>query len=652
MQHEIYVWLKTIVLQGEPHEDVVSIFEKFKKVHCGTPQDVLNAEINRNDLEDKMSISYEYSIRIMKYLKNYSGPLPTPPDTSPSFSSSSAGKYYCGTNPIHLDDNNSNKVISRIIHGHVKLIDPLTNVNYSQQVVIKVSKSSGDIQRERRLLDALNEINNCRAIKIYNSPDDYLVLDKYDHDLRFMMKPTVSVQSRRVIIPQIISAVLFLHSHSVAHCDLKPGNILMKRDHNGVDWTLVICDFDNAVDLTSKNLEIVNDGTYLKYSPGWVSPEVFNGKQGMRASLEIDLFHLGLLIEMLTRSVCKEDMTVLPCEHNKLNEIFNPLCRNFKEEELDKRLTCRGSYAEIVRRLCSRDPKQRGTIEEVSSEDITATAYQKFASQTKEENMYLKKDIKSQLGNIHQCFNSINLMSLAHHHMLRIMEARGNILPTKFIIVPSMEQVSSSSWNIVKKLKQKARGGLWNKVRLFFVCDISEECAIQGGPKQKGYKLYIPNQALKILLPVLAYSAAILKTVLQIYGVPGGVLPNLLPDLPDNDIVQYIMDSIPKAEDVAAKAHDICSDKSLVEEENQLAAIQEGQVDVLYRLIQKSEGCEGQPLTGWEPKYTGLVKACVSAEAHGKGATGSSRWVLPQHKNLYEEHGDEARELILNAKKS
>ena len=58
-------------------------------------------------------------------------------------------------------------------------------------------------------------------------------------------------------------------------------------------------------------------------------------------------------------------------------------------------------------------------------------------------------------------------------------------------------------------------------------------------------------------------------------------------------------------------------------------------MDELFRLIKKSEGCDEQSLTGWEPKYTGLEKDSVSLEAHGKGAKGSSKWALPRHKSLF-----------------
>jgi hypothetical protein len=198
------------------------------------------------------------------------------------------------------------------------------------------------------------------------------------------------------------------------------------------------------------------------------------------------------------------------------------------------------------------------------------------------------------------------------------------------------------------KLTHKAWKLFWKKIRLFFVCDISDQCAFNGGPGQLGYELAIPTKLLKVLMPVLIGSLAVLKIVLQMHGVPAGLVPNL-PDLPGDSIIQAIMSNIPSFDEVSDTIDTIATtcgtyNDALLEAESQLSAIQEGQIDELFRLIQKSEGCAvGLPLTGWEPRFTGLTKTSVSSS---DGVVGRSQWVLPEHQDLYTEHGEAARGML------
>jgi hypothetical protein len=149
------------------------------------------------------------------------------------------------------------------------------------------------------------------------------------------------------------------------------------------------------------------------------------------------------------------------------------------------------------------------------------------------------------------------------------------------------------------------------------VCDESNQCAMQGGPKQEGYTIKIPTATLKVLVPVLVGSVAVLRVVLQMHGVPAGLVPNVS-DWPGDSYLQAIMSHLPSVDDVVDEL--AVDSESLKRTEVQHRAVQEGHVDELFRLVQQSEGCEeGHPLTGWEPRFTGLVKAS------------GNRWVLPEH---------------------
>jgi serine/threonine protein kinase len=230
----------------------------------------------------------------------------------------------------------------------------------------------------------------------------------------------------------------------------------------------------------------------------------------------------------------------------------------------------------------------------------------------------------------------LQAMSAAQHELLAAVEKRGNLLPRQFIIVPDMQPLKATPGSILKSIKRKVCRVFWKKVRLFFVCDISDKCALTGGPDERGYEIEIPSTTLKALLPVLVGSVAVLKVVLQLHGVPAGLVPSL-PDLPGDCIVQALMDGLPSG------------DEAVDQMASHLTTHGEG--------LQAAEEPKSQlpPLSGWEPRYTGLSKVSVRAagssgtasQPAGAGAaTGGSRWVLPEHVDLYAQHGDGARGIL------
>ncbi|KAJ8520607.1 hypothetical protein ONZ45_g2583 [Pleurotus djamor] len=64
---------------------------------------------------------------------------------------------------------------------------------------------------------------------------------------------------------ELIGAVAFLHEHKIAHCDLKPANLLLTEA-----FSLKVIDFDLAVQVKDEDDEI-SDGRGTR---GWVAPEI------------------------------------------------------------------------------------------------------------------------------------------------------------------------------------------------------------------------------------------------------------------------------------------------------------------------------------------------------------------------------------------
>ena len=107
------------------------------------------------------------------------------------------------------------------------------------------------------------------------------------------------------------------------HGDFKPQNILIK-DNGGGSYQMKLCDFDCSRSVNPPTPIARDETGRIKLSSSWVSPEVFfaacdqdsNGGCGeVLSSLAIDLFSLGLLIEVLCRPECGPSTTALPSPH-------------------------------------------------------------------------------------------------------------------------------------------------------------------------------------------------------------------------------------------------------------------------------------------------------------------------------------------------
>jgi len=76
-----------------------------------------------------------------------------------------------------------------------------------------------------------------------------------------------------VLAGQFMEGVEYLQHSSVAHLDLKPDNIVARRDPESQELNLYITDFNIAVFADVEPTISRSDGT-----PGWCAPEISEGK--------------------------------------------------------------------------------------------------------------------------------------------------------------------------------------------------------------------------------------------------------------------------------------------------------------------------------------------------------------------------------------
>lgn len=119
------------------------------------------------------------------------------------------------------------------------------------------------------------------------------------------------------VLPQLLEALAVLHGHGLVHRDLKPGNIMVRRD-----GAVKLLDFGVLAELGPSRLD---DGQEVLGTVGYMAPEQLSGGPPTSAS---DLYALGaLLFELISgRPVFDGTFREVICQHLAADV---PLLSNF-----------------------------------------------------------------------------------------------------------------------------------------------------------------------------------------------------------------------------------------------------------------------------------------------------------------------------------
>jgi len=124
----------------------------------------------------------------------------------------------------------------------------------------------------------------------------YLIMEKADSSLEEFIKKRRDDTMNTYLLVNIVKAIQVLHSLDVAHCDIKPANILVFSASN--QWPQVkLCDFGRSQKIDNYSLTLVA-GTQCYLAPELVKA----GNQGQKitasseALFKVDIWSLGKLI--------------------------------------------------------------------------------------------------------------------------------------------------------------------------------------------------------------------------------------------------------------------------------------------------------------------------------------------------------------------
>lgn len=179
-----------------------------------------------------------------------------------------------------------------------KLVDGDKSIWSGVPVAIKeISKSRFDLKQQEKLkneAEILSGLNHPGVIileRVHDLPDKiYIVMEQLEDDMLEMIVSSperkLSERVTKFLAYQILEALKYLHGQRIAHCDLKPENVLLVEKHQFPQ--IKLCDFGFA-----KIIEENSFRSSLVGTPAYLAPEVVKGQRYNRS---VDLWSVGVIV--------------------------------------------------------------------------------------------------------------------------------------------------------------------------------------------------------------------------------------------------------------------------------------------------------------------------------------------------------------------
>ncbi|CAG8753718.1 2132_t:CDS:2 [Gigaspora margarita] len=259
------------------------------------------------------------------------------------------------------------------------------------QVAIKFFQSFESFEREVVMLKYLRSRNVGELLALYELPSKkdwpyVIILNYYPQSMDKLIIAKLSSMDTlyiKLLVKSITQAIHYLHTHNIAHLDIKPGNFVHEKN-DPTAWRLV--DFEAA--------RFVGEEYVDDCSPMYCPPEVFNAaynKQPIIASTSMDIWSLGCIIfelytktplfyseeeaiDKLTKSFDRGELVDFP-----LNKIPDQQARNILSKMLAIKPSERISCEQILRSAflnSGLDTKQLNTLHNDANDRIITAVNQ------------------------------------------------------------------------------------------------------------------------------------------------------------------------------------------------------------------------------------------------------------------------------------
>lgn len=243
--------------------------------------------------------------------------------------------------------------------SEVKLVTVKAGEDQGSQYACKIIKKGGltvedkaALKIEIEILLEMNHPNIMRLVEVMeDSKHHYLVTELLDGGElfdRIVEKALYSEREARDVVKILLEVMVYCHERNVVHRDLKPENLLLTSKNN--DSNIKIADFGFA-----KKVGVVEDLSTACGTPGYVAPEILNGKAYGKG---VDIWSIGVITYIL---LCGYP----PFHHDNQPRLFQMIKAG--EYEFDEQYWDEVSEEakDLIRRMLTVDSKQRATAQEL-----------------------------------------------------------------------------------------------------------------------------------------------------------------------------------------------------------------------------------------------------------------------------------------------
>ncbi|GLE04983.1 hypothetical protein PINS_up013967 [Pythium insidiosum] len=248
----------------------------------------------------------------------------------------------------------------KAMHGRYLIRESFANGSYGQvcagedlpsrqQIAIKIIPKSllhsveekQSVIREQLIHRSLDHPHIIKLIDVFE--DDgahYFILERADNGSLSALLTYAGMPEEqcRDVFAQLLSALDYLHRHSIVHHDIKPQNILL---HHG-KRAIKLCDFGASRAFNAKDAVLPFAGVFG--TPGYIAPELLMGDKVYGPA--IDMFSAGILLYEMV-------FGFMP--------FYPPSACTYEALEFPRDSKASLQVRDLVARLLVRDPAQRLT---------------------------------------------------------------------------------------------------------------------------------------------------------------------------------------------------------------------------------------------------------------------------------------------------
>ena len=192
------------------------------------------------------------------------------------------------------------KYLETIDHGAFGTVIHVKEVSSNKDMAIKVINKTGAgislIKKMKEEISILRQLNHENIVKFFGflETNNQLLIKmefiKYGTLSKWIKNhKKISEEDASIILNQVLSAVIYLHSKQICHRDIKPENIMLSKENDL--HSIKIIDFG----LSAQNFDklINNDycGTYIYMAPEQIEKKLY--------FISVDIWSIGILMFML-----------------------------------------------------------------------------------------------------------------------------------------------------------------------------------------------------------------------------------------------------------------------------------------------------------------------------------------------------------------